>query len=359
MTKQEIITNFNPNDPGMFNTSLFGLPFGAEHSQIVVIPVPWEVTVSYGSGASDGIDAIFNASFQVDLAHQEFPELWKLGIYLDENIPNWKQQNNILKKKAETIIKALENGESIEKNSTLKENLVQINQESEILKNQLQERVLYWINKGKKVVLLGGDHSTPLGYYQALATKYDNFGILHLDAHMDLRNAYEGFTYSHASIMHNSLKINQITKIIQIGIRDFSAQEVETIKTQNGRIKVVTDSDIKYREFNGISWNKQCEQIIAELPQNVHISFDIDVLQPWYCPNTGTPVPGGLSFEQVTYLLLKLANSDKKIIGFDLVEVAPGKTSEWDGNVGARMLFHLCGVLAKSQGLEVGKPIGF
>jgi len=359
ITKQEIIDNFNPNDPGLYNASLFGLPFGAEHSEIVVIPVPWEVTVSYGSGASDGIDAVFNASFQVDLAHQEFPELWKLGIYLDQDIPNWKQQNNLLKNKAKTIIKALENGENIEEKSTLKESLSQINQKCEILKNQLEERVLYWMNKGKKVVLLGGDHSTPLGYYQALATKYDSFGILHLDAHMDLRKAYEGFVYSHASIMYNSLKINQISKIVQVGIRDFSAQEVETIKTQNGRIKVITDNDIKHREFNGVSWNEQCDQIVAELPKNVHISFDIDALQPCYCPNTGTPVPGGLSFEQATYLLSKLADSQKKIIGFDLVEVAPGKATDWDGNVGARMLFHLCGVLAKSQGLNVGKSITF
>jgi len=359
MTKQEIINNFNPNDPGLQTASLFGLPFGPEHSEIIVVPVPWEVTVSYGSGASAGIDAIFNASFQIDLVHQEFPELWKLGIYLDENTPNWKQKNDQLKTQAQSIIKAIENGENINENPILKENLHQINQESQTLNKQLQERVLYWLDKGKKVVLLGGDHSTPLGYYQALATKYDSFGILHFDAHMDMRIAYEGFTYSHASIMYNSLQINTINKIIQVGIRDFSTQEVQTIKEQNKRVKVFTDNDIKHKQFNGTSWNEQCEEIIAQLPTNVHISFDIDALQPWYCPNTGTPVPGGLSFEQATYLLSKIANSDKKIIGFDLVEVAPDKTKDWDGNVGARMLFHLCGVLAKSQKLEVGEPIRF
>jgi len=359
MTKQEIINNFNPNDPGLQNASLFGLPFGAIHSEIVVVPVPWEVTVSYGSGASNGIDAVFNASFQVDLAHQEFPELWKLGIYLDQDIPNWKQKNDLLKKQAKSIIEAIENGENIDDNPFLKDILNQINKESQELNKQLKERMLYWISKGKKVVLLGGDHSTPLGYYQALATKYESFAILHFDAHMDLRIAYEGFVYSHASIMYNSLQINQINKIVQVGIRDFSTQEVQTVKEQNKRVKVFTDNDIKHKLFNGISWDKQCEEIISELPENVHISFDIDALQPWYCPNTGTPVPGGLSFEQATYLLSKLANSNKKIIGFDLVEVAPDKTSDWDGNVGARMLFHLCGVLAKSQKLDVGSPITF
>lgn len=81
--------------------------------------------------------------------------------------------------------------------------------------------------------------------------------------------------------------------------------------------------------------------------KKVAISFDIDALYRWYCPNTGTPVPGGLSYEQVTYMLNKLAISDREIIGVDLVEVAPGETDEWDGNVGARLLFHLCGAFAK------------
>ena len=104
MTKQEIINNFNPNDPGLSDASLFGLPFGAEHSEIIVIPVPWEVTVSYGAGASEGVDAVFDASFQVDLAHQEFPELWKLGIYMDEEIPNWKERSDKFKAQARSLL---------------------------------------------------------------------------------------------------------------------------------------------------------------------------------------------------------------------------------------------------------------
>lgn len=359
MTKQDIINNFNPNDPGLADASLFGLPFGAEHSEIIVIPVPWEVTVSYGAGASEGVEAVFDASFQVDLAHQQFPELWKLGIYMDEEIPNWKERSDKFKAKAQPIIEALENGENVEDNPTLKASLDEINKESEILKSVLKERVLFWQKQGKKVVLLGGDHSTPLGYYEALATQYDNFGILHLDAHMDLRIAYEGFTYSHASIMYNTLKLPQVSKIVQVGIRDFGEQEVKVVKAEKGRVKVFTDTDMKAQAFEGLTWKAQCEQIINELPEKVHISFDIDGMYPWYCPNTGTPVPGGFSFEQAAYLLTKLADSDKKIIGFDLVEVAPSGNDDWDGNVGARMLFHMCGVFAKSQGLEVGKKIEF
>lgn len=360
MNKQEKIENFDPSQPGLADQSIFGLPFTAEESDIIIIPVPWEVTVSYGGGASEGPNAILEASFQVDLHHQKFPELWKLGIFLDLNsqTEKWESDSKTYKTLAQTIIEALENGEVIQNHPDLQSNLDQINKLCGELNHQVKARVLYWIQKGKKVVLLGGDHSTPLGYYEALATLHDDFGILHLDAHMDLRTAYEGFTYSHASIMYNALQLPQISKIVQVGIRDFCKQEVETVFEQGQRVIVHTDMDLKAETFNGISWEQQCRQIIAALPQKVTISFDIDGLYSWYCPNTGTPVPGGLSFEQATYLFDQLADSGKEIIGFDLVEVASGE-NDWDGNVGARMLYHMCGVLAKNNGLAVGQKINF
>lgn len=360
MTKEQIIKNFDPSQPGLADASIFGLPFSAEDSEIIIIPVPWEVTVSYGSGASEGPDAILDASFQVDLHHQEFPELWKLGIYLDQNeqTEKWAADSAKYKGLAQPIIEALESGEVIESLPALQSDLDKINKACKNLKEEVKERVLYWTKKGKKVALLGGDHSTPLGYYEALASQHNEFGLLHLDAHMDLRIAYEGFTYSHASIMYNALQLPQITKIIQVGIRDFCQQEVETAFEQGNRVLVHTDMDLKAETYTGKTWEQQCEAIIAALPQKVAISFDIDGMYPWYCPNTGTPVPGGFSFEQAAYLLSKLGESGKEIIGFDLVEVAPGE-DDWDGNVGARMLFHMCGVLAKNNGLPVGQKIKF
>ncbi|MBC8643745.1 agmatinase family protein [Flavobacterium lindanitolerans] len=360
MTKEQIIKKFDPSQPGLADASIFGLPFSAEDSEIIIIPVPWEVTVSYGAGASEGPDAILDASFQVDLHHQEFPELWKLGIYLDqtEQTEKWAKESEKYKSLAQPIIEALESGEVIESLPGLQSDLDKINKVCKNLKEEVKERVLYWTKKGKKVALLGGDHSTPLGYYEALATQHNDFGLLHLDAHMDLRIAYEGFTYSHASIMYNALQIPQITKIVQVGIRDFCQQEVETAFEQGNRVLVHTDMDLKAETFTGKTREQQCEAIIAALPQKVAISFDIDGMYPWYCPNTGTPVPGGFSFEQAAYLLSKLGESGKEIIGFDLVEVAPGD-DDWDGNVGARMLFHMCGVLAKNNGLPVGQKIKF
>lgn len=356
-TKQQKIESFDPSQPGLSDATIYGLPFTAEESEIIVVPTPWEVTVSYGSGASEGPETILEASFQVDLLHQEFPDLWKLGIYFDEAPKHWIENSNKYKNLALPIIKALENGEDISKNTQLQSDLEKINNASKVFNKEVKEQISNWINQGKKVILLGGDHSTPMGYYEALAEKHKTFGILHFDAHMDLRIAYEGFEYSHASIMYNAIQLPQISKLVQVGIRDFSEGEVSVIQ-KTDKVKVYTDTDLKKQLFEGKNWKDLCDEILEHLPEKVHVSFDIDALKRWYCPNTGTPVPGGLEYEQATYLLSKLASSNKEIIGMDLVEVAPGG-DDWDGNVGARLLFHMAGVFAKNSKLDVGNPIVF
>jgi agmatinase len=360
MTKHEKIQAFDPSQPGISGGNLFGLPFTADESDIVILPVPWEVTVSYGGGASEGPEAILEASYQVDLHHQEFPGLWKLGLHLDlsEHTTRWGSDSVKYKATAQTIIEALENGQVIETDAQLQDDLDTVNQACRNVHDAVRERTQFWLDRGKKVILLGGDHSTPLGYYEAMAARHGSFGILHLDAHMDLRIGYEGFTYSHASIMYNALQLPQVERIVQVGIRDFCKEEVEVAKKAARRVRIYTDSDLKAEGFRGKTWQQQCDEILEELPQKVLLSFDIDALYPWYCPNTGTPVPGGISFEQAAYLISKLGASGREIIGMDLVEVAPGQ-DDWDGNVGARMLFHMCGVLAASNGLETGRPIDF
>src|SRR5574344_541348 len=163
-----------------------------------------------------------------------------------------------------------------------------------------------------------------------------------LDTFPDLRRAYEGFRYSHASIMYNVLKeIPNVTKLCQVAIRDFCADEQEII-VSDSRVRSFHDHELRSAEFDGVAWSNMCDSIIAELPDNVYVSFDIDGLSPDLCPNTGTPVPGGLTFNKADHLLVKLMNSGKKIVGFDLVEVAPGESSDWDANVGAKLLYKIC-----------------
>lgn len=345
MSKAAKIKSFDPNSPASANTGPYGLPFTAEESDIVIVPVPWEVTTSYGGGTSRGPAAIKEASLQVDLFHPEFPELWKRGIWMDEIPEALLEQSDALKKEAQRVIDVLVEGGDAKKKARAEKALKLVNAECAVMNEWVEQRCGFWMDQGKKVALLGGDHSTPLGLIRAQAKRHKEFGILHIDAHLDLRVAYEGFTYSHASILYNALPLKAITGITSVGIRDFCQQENDVFLEQKGRVKIIRSADIRRQQYDGVTWREQCDAIIDALPGKVHISFDIDGLDPVLCPNTGTPVPGGFQFEEATYLLSRLA-AKRTIIGFDLVEVGPGKHDEWDANVGARMLWHLCGVLA-------------
>ncbi len=349
MAKEDKIANFNPNDLGDPNANIYGLPFTCDEAQVVIVPVPWDVTVSYSDGTANGPEAIFNASFQVDLFEPAVKDAWKIGLAMEEISEELKSRGEILRKGAKAYIDVLTNGGDPSKNELVEKILLQVNAGSELLNAWVKERCLEWMNKGKLVALLGGDHSTPFGMMQALAEKYSSYAILQIDAHADLRKAFEGFTYSHASIMYNALTIPQVSKLVQVGIRDFCQEEFELIQNSNGRVKTFFDRDLKHAQYEGKTWAQQVEEIIATLPENIYISFDIDGLDPKLCPNTGTPVAGGFEFEQAAYLIQQVAKSGKKIIGIDLNEVSPGE-DEWDANVGARMLFRMCNLMALSNG---------
>jgi agmatinase len=349
MSKASKIKAFDPNSPGNSNAGIYGLPFTAEESDIVLVPVPWEVTTSYGGGTARGPAAILEASFQVDLFHPEFADLWKRGIAMDEIPDALLEQSTVLKKEAATVIDVLVNGGGKHKQAKAAKALALVNEESDVMNDWVEQRTGFWMDQGKLVGLVGGDHSTPLGFFRALADRHDHFGILHLDAHLDLRQAYEGFTGSHASIMNNALTIPQVERIVSVGIRDFCEEEARVFAREDLRVRIHRSAELRREQFEGGIWRDQCDRIIAQLPKKVHISFDIDALDPALCPHTGTPVPGGLAFEEATYLLSRLAASGKTIIGFDLVEVTPGPHGDWDANVGARLLWHLCGVLAKAN----------
>lgn len=349
MTKAEKIQNFDANGIGQLNDGMFGLPFSLEECDTVLIPVPWEVTVSYGGGTAGGPEAILNASYQVDLYDPLLPDAWKKGIGMDSINEEVSSKSEQLRASAETYIDALANGASAD-SPELQTVSESIRRECLWLNDWVKNRALYFLNQGKTVGLLGGDHSTPLGMMQALAQKFGNFAVLQIDAHADLRNAYEGFEFSHASIMYNALKIPQVEKLVQVGIRDYCAEELELINNSKGRVATFFDRDIKYAQFNGDSWDRICNRIVNELPQNIYLSFDIDGLDPKLCPHTGTPVAGGFETDQVLFLLEKIVKSGRKFLAFDLNEVAPGpEGSEWDANVAARLVFRIANLVAHSQ----------
>lgn len=345
MTKQEKIDSFDPNSIGDTTAGMFGLPFSLEECETVLIPVPWEVTVSYGGGTVFGPQAIYDASFQVDLYDPNKKDAWKLGIGMMD-LPHDVQKNSEkLRPVAEAIIAHMSEGNDMSDNK----NYGVINAACEDLNAWVKQNALNYLKQNKTVGLIGGDHSTPLGMMQALAEHVGKFGILQIDAHADLRNAYEGFTYSHASIMFNALKIDAVEKLVQVGIRDYCEEELNVINDSNGRVKTFFDRDIKQASYAGETWQACCDRIVKELPDNIYLSFDIDGLDPKLCPNTGTPVAGGFEAEQVLYLIEQVVKSGKKIIAFDINEVAPGG-GDWDANVAARLLYRIANLVMHSQG---------
>ena len=340
---------YNPSDVGCNNGNYFGMPFTTEESALVLVSVPWGVTASYGGGQSYAPDAIIGASVQLDFYDPVSPDEWKKGIATAPIDYSLQDMDSLLRNDAKKVIKFLEEGGTIFEREMVPMRRSRVNSGSEEMNQKVFEQTTEWLNKGKLVGLVGGDHSTPLGFIKALGKRHEEFGVLHIDAHADLREAYEGFTYSHASIMYNVLKeVESVKRIVQVGVRDYCDDEVALVAGSEGRVVQFDDWRLAAERFEGTSWAEQCRKIVELLPEKVYVSFDIDGLSADLCPGTGTPVAGGLSFHQAVYLLDIVLRSGRRIIGFDLVEVAPrGEDDEWDANVGARMLYKLCGLILK------------
>jgi agmatinase len=347
MDKADKIKQFDPNGVGLKNGHFIGLPFDETDAQLVLLPVPWDVTVSYAAGTATAPANILEASTQLDLFDPDVPDAWQLGLYFRTIPEEWLALNNELRAKAERYIYFLENSGQVKDNSEMTGILHEINTACKALKNWVAKEATLLLEQGKKLGIVGGEHSCPLGLMEALSKQHGHFGILQIDAHMDLRDAYEGFTYSHASIFYNALQLQAVSHLTQVGIRDYCEAEA-AFAAQDKRIRVFYDHDIQRQKFAQVSFQHIVKEVIETLPSKVYISFDIDGLAPGLCPNTGTPVPGGLSYHEAIYLLVELCRSGREIIGFDLCEVG-GLGNEWDGNVGARILYKLANLCMYSS----------
>ena len=332
---------FDPNAAALPDSGIFGLDDAAEDARVVLIPVPWDATTSYRPGTANGPAAILEASKQVDLFDIETGKPYEAGIAMLEASAEIREWNGSARVDAELIIDA---AGRVDGDAMLEAALARVNAVSAKVNAIVHETTKKWLDRGKIVGLVGGDHSTPFGAIQAYAEKFPGLGILHVDAHADLRRAYEGFEWSHASIMENvSRKIPGVKKIVAVGIRDFCEEEHDRMFASEGRIVTHFDVDLARARRNG-NLDELFTSMARELPEHVYVSFDIDGLDPTLCPNTGTPVPGGLSFHEASALVGAVAKAKKKIVGFDVNEVAPGKGGdEWDANVGARILYKLIG----------------
>ena len=314
---------FDPDAAASEHSGIYGLPFKPAEAKVVIIPVPFEATTSYGGGTSRGPQAILEASKQVDLFDHETGRPYEAGIAMldiPRKIVAWNAKAKKLgRKKARTV-----------------------NEISESVNDWVYEKTSALLDDGRMPVVLGGDHSVPFGAIRAYVERFPRMGILHLDAHADLREAYEGFTYSHASIFHNVMTRLPMARLVQVGVRDVGTGEMRMIEQSNGRIRTFFDDELASRKEKGDTFAEIADDIVAELPDQVYLSWDIDGLDPTLCPGTGTPVPGGLSWNEAIGLLRAIRRAKKRIVGLDLCEVAPGET-EWDANVGARLLYKMIG----------------
>jgi len=246
-------------------------------AKFVVLPVPYEHTVTYGKGTGKAPKAIIKASKQVETFDEElkFDAAEKVCIYTENQLkPNGHQEGavqNLIEKSARKILNA------------------------------------------KKIpVLIGGEHSISAGAVKACKKAHKNLSVLQIDAHADLRDSYMGTRLSHASVMR---RILEVCPAVQVGIRNMS-EEGYTFAKKSGQLKKIHPA----RNFGRSSISK----ILKQLSKDVYVTIDVDGLDPSIIPTTGTPEPGGLSWYQVLDLLKAIAKK-KRVVGFDLVELAPQK----------------------------------
>lgn len=350
-----------PAEPGFdpdavaTGTGLFGLSTPVADAALVVIPVPFDATTSYRPGTANGPAAVLEASAQVDLEDLQYGAIWKSGIAM---LPTPRPILALSKRARRAAELVIRNGgvtpRDLARARTHTRALATVNAASAAVNRFVGAETKRILDRGAIPALLGGDHASPFALIEALSKRHPGLGVLQIDAHADLRDRYEGFEWSHASIFHNVLtRLAGVSCLVQVGVRDFGSREREFMRRSKGRVRCFFDQELRDRGFDGGprgTWKSICRDIVRALPRTVHVSFDIDGLSPELCPDTGTPVPGGLSFAEASHLLHALARSGRRIVGFDLCEVAPDRGGgEWNANVGARVLYKLIGATLASR----------
>ncbi|MBM3257101.1 MAG: agmatinase family protein [Candidatus Liptonbacteria bacterium] len=344
---------FNPNAAALPDSGIFGLPCDPKKDKVIILPVPFEATTSYGGGTANGPQAIFHASKQVDLFDPITGNPYEAGISMLLESREIIALNKKARALAQPIIQA---GGVAPGNKRHERDAAEVNEICNRVHRKIYEHVKIQLERDKIPIVLGGDHSVAQGAIEAYAEKFPKLGVLQIDAHADLRDGFEGFEYSHASVMHNvlyrRLLPGSIERLVQVGLRDIGPEEHECIQTERTmKIKAFFAHEVKRGACSPSFVSNIFWKIAQALPDEVYVSFDIDGLDQSMCPHTGTPVPGGLTWDEMEQILQALVENGKRIVGCDLVEVTPGPThgDEWDANVGARVLYKLIGYMLLSQ----------
>ncbi|MGA0242346.1 MAG: arginase family protein [Candidatus Marinamargulisbacteria bacterium] len=310
-------------------------------NRCVVYSVPWDVTTTFGVGTASAPLAIQAVYHQLDDSHP-FQSAAPVIEFCSVN-PTILQFQDIWAPVSRPIIAALNRGDTLTPDQDLQRQ--GINQAS----IQLQETVfldtLLRIRRAEPLLLCGGEHGVGVGYVQALSSVYPSISVLHIDAHLDARPNYFGYTHSHASVMTHYADTPSVKHITSVGIRDYDPSEPLFMHEHSVGSDIFYDYEMHHQLFSGDSWASIVHDILDTLKHPVFISLDVDGLMPSLCPNTGTPVPGGLNYNQLVYLFEQLSRQ-KSVIGAELVEVNSPSGTVYDATVGARLIQLMAGILS-------------
>ena len=260
-----------------------------ETAKVVLIPVPYDGTSTWGKGSDKGPEAFLEASENMELYDIETDsEVYRQGVHKTEPISE--------------------------------------NTSPEAMVNAVHKTTKAFIKRNKFVTLFGGEHTISIGSIRAFNECFDNLTVLHIDAHADLRESYEGTKYNHACAVHEA---SQNTNLVQVGIRSMDAIE----KTFMDEEKTFFAHDMVNDEF----W---LDKVIEALTDNVFITFDLDALDPSIMPSTGTPEPGGLLWYE-TLQFLKQVFEEKNVVGFDIVELCPNENDKSSNFLAAKLYYKM------------------
>lgn len=272
-------------------------------SKVVILGVPYEKTVTYKHGTKNGPSSIIDASLNMELFDDELnQETYKIGIHTMDSLDV--------------------------------ENLA-----SESMVEKVHVSVSELIKGNKFPVVLGGEHSISIGAVKAFKETYPNLSVLQLDAHYDLKDEYRGSKLNHGCAAR---RISEICPVVQVGTRSLSKEEKEFLSSQsNGRVKAVSVYDILEMPL----WK---DTVSNSLTENVYITIDLDVFDPGLMPSVGTPEPGGIGWYETLDLLHEISK-DKKIVGFDVVELCPIKDQIAPDFLAAKLIYRLLGYIFPSK----------
>ena len=276
-----------------------------DKSRFVVLPVPYEQTTSYKKGTRFGPGALIDASCQVELMDEELmQDTYKVGIHTLPPFP--------------------------------------INKDPAVFIRELSDYTQHFLDKGKFVVTLGGEHTVTAGTIIPYAKKYPKLSVFHIDAHPDLRNEYEGSIYNHACALRRVL---DYAPIVQVGIRCITPEEVEIINS--GRVKTFFAHSYK-------SVKEIIPSVLKTLSDDVYITIDLDGLDPSIMPGVGTPVPGGLMWYETLEILREIIYK-KNVVGADVMELCPLQDNVLSEFTAAKLTYKIMGYVVKSGETRANK----